>query len=143
MITVAREVTVPATAEAFYQIITDYPGYVCYTRQVIRVELMNQLEHTATVRFHAKFIRKFSYVLRLTGSPSRQLDWIQLEGPFKSNAGTWQLAAQHQQTSCWTYRNELDPGFFVPSFAINALLGPDLDYMIEAMSAAAADRLQQ
>jgi ribosome-associated toxin RatA of RatAB toxin-antitoxin module len=139
MIEVTRRVRVAASPRAFFTAITDYDRYPYYTPILQHVERLSSAPGEQLVRFHGRFIRNFSYVLRLYPEPFQRLSWEQVEGPFLSVEGEWRLLSASDGASEWRYRNATAPGFLVPSFAVQFILNSGLEGMLERIQGAAVE----
>lgn len=121
------------SAEKAYAVITDYNSYPEFVDGVSSVEVLEQNESGARVKFSLNLIKKFSYILKLTHEPNSKVSWTFESGDiFKQNDGSWVFTDNGDGTTKVDYSLEVDVKGFVPKSIVNGLTSKNLPAMMKS-----------
>ena len=137
MPTASRTITADVPVEHFFETITDYETYPEFIPETVGIEIMKKAKkgkgRVVEVKFSIKVIKKIDYTLRMTEEPSSKLSWELVDGPFKTNNGSWELEAAGKGKTKATYSVDITMGFLVPQTITNMLVGSSLPKMLDQM----------
>ncbi len=136
---VIGKIFIDAPPEYIWQTITDYDNQKHFVPKVIDSGMIsdngNEQVMFETGRTGVLFFRKTVYIkLKVRGERLRRLSFQQLEGDFKVYQGEWLIEnAPNGRGSMLTFRAEIKPGFFAPSFFVRNVQKKDLPMVLGAM----------
>ncbi len=131
MAAATESIEVNAPIEKVFQVITDYERYPGMFNEVKTVEVLKRTPKKAVVKFQVKYVKSFSYTLEFTFKKPEEVTWVQIEGDFKDNRGSWKLEKKGKNKTFVTYSAELDFGFFVPKGILNRVIQVSLPAMLK------------
>ena len=136
----SRSITANVPADHFFETVTDYESYPEFIPETVAVEVTKKGKKTKDgsktddVKFSIKVIKKIDYTLRLTSNADEHsVNWELVDGPFKSNNGSWEIKAAGKGKTEATYTVDITMGFLVPQSITNMLVGSSLPKMLEQM----------
>lgn len=136
----SRSVVAAVPPEHFFDTVTDFESYPDFIPETVAVEIVKKGKKgkdgakTDDVKFSIKVIKKIDYVLRLTSNEKElSVEWELVEGPFKSNNGSWKIEGAGKGKTEATYTIDITMGFLVPQSITNMLVGSSLPKMLEQM----------
>lgn len=128
-----REEIYDVTAEQFYAAITDYEQYAAMLPEVDNVEVLENSETGAKIRYSINVIKKFSYILRMHHQRPSKLAWAFDSGSlFKENSGSWQIEDLGDERCKVTYTLKVSLKVFAPKSITQKLLAVNLPRMMKA-----------
>jgi ribosome-associated toxin RatA of RatAB toxin-antitoxin module len=136
---VTGKIFIDAPPEYIWQTITDYDNQKHFVPKVIDSGMISdngdEQVMFETGRTGVLFFRKTVYIkLRVRGEPLRRLAFQQLEGDFKVYRGEWLIEnAPNGKGAMLTFRAEIKPGFFAPSYFVRNVQQKDLPMVLDAM----------
>jgi coenzyme Q-binding protein COQ10 len=100
--------------EKFYKAITDYKNYPKFVDGLESIEVLQQTEQNAKVKFTLNLIKKVTYTINITHRPGTGLSWSLDSGDMmKVNNGGWKLKDLGGGKTEVTYHLEVElKGFF-------------------------------
>lgn len=136
----SRSVVANVSPEHFFDTVTDFEAYPEFIPETVAVEIVKKGKKakdgskTDDVKFSIKVIKKIDYTLRLTSNEKElSVEWELVDGPFKSNNGSWKIDAAGKGKTEATYTIDITMGFLVPQSITNMLVGSSLPKMLEQM----------
>ena len=136
---VTARIYIDASPEHIWQAITDYDNQKNFVPKVIDSGLIsdNGSEQVMfqTGRTGVLFFRKTVHIkLRMKGEPNRRLEFRQIEGDFKVYQGEWVIEnTSGGKGAMLTFKAEIKPDFFAPSYFIRSVQEKDLPMVLNAM----------
>tara|TARA_R110002072_G_scaffold64203_4_gene159661 strand:+ start:106489 stop:106917 length:429 start_codon:yes stop_codon:yes gene_type:complete len=128
-----RQETWDVSVEKIWNVITDYQSYAEFVDGVSAVEVLEQDESGARVKFSLNLIKKFSYILKLKHEPHTKISWSFETGDiFKKNEGSWQFKDLGDGKTQIDYALEVDIKGFVPKAIVNSLTSKNLPAMMDS-----------
>ncbi len=116
-----------------YDIIVDYASYPDFVDGVSAIEILEQDDSSARVKYSLNLIKKFSYILELKQEKPNSVSWTFESGDiFKSNTGSWSLKDLGDGTTEVTYNLDVDIKGFVPKAIVNKLTTSSLPTMMSS-----------
>jgi coenzyme Q-binding protein COQ10 len=127
-----KSVEMAVPLQFFYDMITDYPRYPDFVREVKTSEALETVGNVTKVAFTLRVLtRPFDYVLEMTAEPGVGLSWTLVESKtLKQNDGGWTLEALDDASVRVTYWNDLAALAWIPKRFINALIRVSLPAML-------------
>ena len=136
----SRSVVANVPAEHFFDVVTDFESYPEFIPETVAVEIVKKGKKgkdgkkTDDVKFSIKVIKKIDYTLRLTSdAEDLTVEWELVDGPFKSNNGSWEIKGAGKGKTEATYTIDITMGFLVPQSITNMLVGSSLPKMLDQM----------
>ncbi|MBT3984456.1 MAG: hypothetical protein HOE90_24080 [Bacteriovoracaceae bacterium] len=125
----------------FYSAILDYGNYPKFIEGVDDIEVLEQSESSARVRYSLNVVKRFVYTLALTHTPNSKVSWKLESGDlFKTNEGEWILKDLGDGQTEVTYSIELAFKLMVPKMILKKLVGSNLPAMMDSMADEARKR---
>lgn len=114
-------------------VITDFAQYPSFLPDMEEATVLRVDGNVWTVRFAVRIVRRMDYTLELSRTGDTGLAWALVEGAFKLNSGSWELAPIDDGAGTRaTYTLELDLGMFVPGSVLKTLLEQNLPATLQA-----------
>ena len=121
------------SCEDFYKVIVDYASYPEFVDGVSDIEVLEQDENGARVKYYLKMIKEFSYVLKMKHNAPAGISWTLESGDiFKVNEGYWNLEDLGNGKTKVTYGLGLDFKMFAPKPILKKLVSHNLPNMMQA-----------
>jgi len=136
---VIGKIFIDAPPEHIWQAITDYDNQKHFVPKVIDSGMISdngdEQVMFETGRTGVLFFRKTVHIkLKVRGETHRRLTFRQIEGDFKVYQGEWLIEdAPNGKGAMLTFRAEIKPGFFAPSFFVRNVQQNDLPMVLGAM----------
>lgn len=109
-----QSIDINVPVDKFYGLITDFENYSSFLTDVKAAQVLTRKDDVWDVEFTIHIIRQLNYVLQLTGTPDKALNWSFVSGQmFKINNGGWILEDQGGTTRA-TYTVDVEVTRFVP-----------------------------
>ncbi|MBL7664352.1 MAG: SRPBCC family protein [Bacteriovoracaceae bacterium] len=116
-----------------YNVIVDYASYPDFVDGVSEIEVLEQNETSARVKYSLNLIKKFSYTIKLTQKKPTSVSWVLESGDiFKSNSGSWELKDLGQGKTEVKYSLDIDFKILAPKMIVNKLVATNLPTMMKA-----------
>ncbi|EQC46381.1 polyketide cyclase/dehydrase [Bacteriovorax sp. BSW11_IV] len=128
-----RTETFDVAIDKIYDVIVNYKSYPEFVDGVSSIEVLEQNEAGARVKYSLNLIKKFSYILKLKHEKPNRVSWTFESGDlFKLNNGSWDLKDNGNGTTEVTYSLEVDVKGFVPGAIVNKLTESSLPAMMKS-----------
>ena len=124
----------------FFEVISDYEAYPRILPEMERATIVRRAGDVVEGVFTIHLIKRVSYTLRLEEQRPRRLSWSLVEGPFKSNFGSWTLDEIQPGLTRAQYEVEVTVGLFVPQRIVTGLVERSLPALLQAFKAEAERR---
>ncbi|RYZ95425.1 MAG: SRPBCC family protein [Proteobacteria bacterium] len=137
--------TMNVPLEALWEVITNYEEYPEFVEglQSLTVTKVDG-KHTYADYVVSMFGKKIKYSVKHTETPKKGLKWTMTEGEFfKSNDGSWELAADGDDAVEATYSVDVGFPLLVPKSVVNTLTGTQLPKMMKAFEDRAKAKAQK
>lgn len=121
----------------FYKTIIDYKSYTQFVDGMKSVEILEQDEKSAKVKYTLNMIKEFTYVLNLKQEAPNKVSWSLDSGDlFKHNNGGWVLKDLGSGKTEATYTVDVDfkISVFGMSMIVNKLTSSSLPSMMKAFA---------
>jgi len=133
MANASRTETFNVDINKIYDVIVDYAAYPDFVAGVSSVEILEQDDTSARVKYSLNLIKKFSYILELKQERPNKVSWSFESGDiFKANTGSWELNDKGDGTTEVTYNLNVDIKGFVPKAIVNKLTTSNLPAMMDS-----------
>jgi ribosome-associated toxin RatA of RatAB toxin-antitoxin module len=133
MAKVSRTEVYDVGVDDFYKVIVDYDSYPEFVDGVNEVEVLEQDESGARVKYSLNLIKKFSYILKLEHSVPNKVSWALESGDlFKKNIGSWDLKDLGDGKLEVIYSVDLEFKGFAPKAIVNKLVNHNLPAMMNS-----------
>lgn len=117
---------IPTSPEHIWRYLTDYQMAPKIFSNLNKIQLIDQKANKKKVAFQVSSLgglMKFDYVLHLTETAPRRIDWERASGAFKRNEGFWILnPVKDGKFTLVTYGKHIDGGMFVPKMIVDKQL---------------------
>ncbi len=119
--------------QEFYSVIIDYDSYPEFVDGVDGIEILEQDDDGARVKYSLNLIKKFSYILKLEHSKPNGISWALESGDlFKKNIGSWSLKDLGRGKTEVTYSVDLEFKGLAPKPIVNRLINHNLPAMMKS-----------
>ena len=119
--------------EKIFDVIVDYAYYPKLLGEVDSVEIIEQNETSALVKYNLQLIKTFSYVLRLEHERPHRVTWQLDSGDFfKSNNGSWTLTKEGDDRTKIDYEIDINFKIFAPKMITEKIVAHNLPKMMQA-----------
>ncbi len=119
--------------QEFYSVIIDYDSYPEFVDGVDGIEILEQDDDGARVKYSLNLIKKFSYILKLEHSKPNGISWALESGDlFKKNIGSWSLKDLGKGKTEVTYSVDLEFKGLAPKPIVNRLINHNLPAMMKS-----------
>ncbi|EQC44246.1 type II toxin-antitoxin system RatA family toxin [Bacteriovorax sp. Seq25_V] len=121
--------------QKFYNVIIDYKSYPDFVLGVNSIEVLEQDDNGARVKYSIDMIKKLTYILNLKHKAPNSVSWTFESGDlFKINQGGWELKDLGNGKTEVTYSIELDIKGFIPGsgMIVNKLTETSLPSMMKS-----------
>jgi coenzyme Q-binding protein COQ10 len=126
--------------DKIYNVILDYSKYTEFVAGVDKVEVLEQNDDSAKVKYSLNLIKTFNYVLKLKHEKPNRVSWTLESGDiFKTNAGSWDLKDLGDGTTEVTYKLDVDFKIFAPKMIINKVVSSNFPAMMKAYKKRASE----
>jgi coenzyme Q-binding protein COQ10 len=116
-----------------YEVIVDYAKYPEFVTGVDGIEVLENSDTGAKVKYSLNMIKVFSYTLNHTHDRPNKVNWELDSGDFfKKNTGGWSLKDLGDAKTEVTYTLDMDFKVFAPKMIINKLVSNNFPAMMRA-----------
>lgn len=127
-----RTITINATPEKCWSVISDYERYPEFLPEVKKIRTFNRRGNEVDVQYEAEVVKLIKYTVHMNEDGPRGLTWSFIDGEFmKDNKGGWKLEDAGNGTTRATYSVEVQVGMLVPKTIVNALVDTQLPKLLE------------
>ncbi|PZR16769.1 MAG: cyclase [Archangium gephyra] len=127
-----RTITINATPEKCWQVISDYERYPEFLPEVKKIRTSNRRGNEVDVQYEAEVVKVIKYTVHMKEDGPRGLTWSFIDGEFmKDNKGGWKLEDGGNGTTKATYTVDVEVGMLVPKTIVNALVDTQLPKLLE------------
>ena len=131
---ISKKITINATPEQCFKVITDYKSYPKFLDDLKKIEVKKQKGNMCEVTQHIEVMKDISYTLRMTADPKKHVVvWDFVEGDYlRDNNGSWELKEIKKGQTQATYNIDIRFGLLVPSFVSKMLTEQHLPKLLKA-----------
>lgn len=127
-----RTITINATVEKCWSVISDYERYPEFLPEVKKIRTFNRRGAEVDVQYEAEVVKVIKYTVHMKEEAPRKLSWSFIDGEFmKDNKGGWVLEDAGEGKTKATYNIAVEVGMLVPKTIINALVDTQLPKLLE------------
>ena len=127
---------IQASREAIWDLLTDYDRYTETFKRIHSLEVINEDEAGALVRFKIKVLfLSFDYTLqRDYERPYERLTWHRTEGDFRQITGSWEIMqGPTQDVQTVVFESFVDVGYMVPTTMVRSRAAKELETTVKLM----------
>jgi ribosome-associated toxin RatA of RatAB toxin-antitoxin module len=127
--------------DKMYQAIVDYKSYPQFVDGMRTVEVQNESNDGATVKFNLSLIKDISYTIKLNNKVNQEVSWSLVSGDMmKVNNGRWTLKDLGGNKTEVTYFLEVELKGFLPGLGMieKTLVSTNLPLNMKAFAKRAA-----
>jgi ribosome-associated toxin RatA of RatAB toxin-antitoxin module len=136
----SREEEFAISAEKFYAALIDYKNYAEILPEVNEIEVLEQTEEHARIRYHIHVVKKISYTLKMTHKRPTLVKWELEDGNlFKKNDGCWQIEPMGDDKCRVKYELDIALKVFAPKTITQKLVAVNLPRMMKSFYEHAAN----
>lgn len=127
-----RTITINATVEKCWSVISDYERYPEFLPEVKKIRTLNRRGAEVDVQYEAEVVKVIKYTVHMKEEGPKKLSWSFIDGEFmKDNKGGWVLEDAGNGTTKATYNIAVEVGMLVPKTIVNALVDTQLPKLLE------------
>jgi ribosome-associated toxin RatA of RatAB toxin-antitoxin module len=127
-----RTITINATIEKCWSVISDYERYPEFLPEVKKIRTLNRRGSEVDVQYEAEVVKIIKYTVHMKEEGPKKLSWSFIDGEFmKDNKGGWVLEDGGNGTTRATYNIAVEVGMLVPRTIVNALVDTQLPKLLE------------
>lgn len=127
-----RTITINATVEKCWSVISDYERYPEFLPEVKKIRTLNRRGAEVDVQYEAEVVKVIKYTVHMKEEGPKKLSWSFIDGEFmKDNKGGWVLEDAGNGTTKATYNIAVEVGMLVPRTIVNALVDTQLPRLLE------------
>lgn len=127
-----RTITINATVEKCWSVISDYERYPEFLPEVKKIRTFNRRGAEVDVQYEAEVVKVIKYTVHMKEEGPKKLSWSFIDGEFmKDNKGGWVLEDAGEGKTRATYNIAVEVGMLVPKTIINALVDTQLPKLLE------------
>lgn len=127
-----RTITINATVDKCWSVISDYERYSDFLPEVKKIRAFNRRGAEVDVQYEAEVVKVIKYTVHMKEEAPNKLSWSFIDGEFmKDNKGGWVLEDAGNGTTKATYNIAVEVGMLVPKTIINALVDTQLPKLLE------------
>lgn len=127
-----RTITINATVEKCWSVISDYERYPEFLPEVKKIRTLNRRGAEVDVQYEAEVVKVIKYTVHMKEEGPKKLSWSFIDGEFmKDNKGGWVLEDAGNGTTKATYNIAVEVGMLVPKTIVNALVDTQLPRLLE------------
>ena len=127
-----RTITINATVEKCWSVISDYERYPDFLPEVKKIRTSNRRGSEVDVQYEAEVVKVIKYTVHMKEEGPTRLSWSFIDGEFmKDNKGGWLLEDAGNGTTKATYNIAVEVGLLVPKTIINVLVDTQLPKLLE------------
>jgi coenzyme Q-binding protein COQ10 len=128
-----RTETFDVNINKLYDVIIDYASYPEFVDGVSEIEVLEQTDTSAKVKYSLNLIKKFTYILSMTMEKPNKVSWTLDSGDiFKTNSGSWELKEVSENETEVNYSLEVDFKILAPKMIVNKLVATNLPAMMKS-----------
>lgn len=126
-----RTITINATVEKCWSVISDYERYPEFLPEVKKIRTLNRRGAEVDVQYEAEVVKIIKYTVHMKEEGPKKLSWSFIDGEFmKDNKGGWVLEDAGNGTTKATYNIAVEVGMLVPKTIVNALVDTQLPTLL-------------
>jgi coenzyme Q-binding protein COQ10 len=127
-----RTITINATVDKCWSVISDYERYPEFLPEVKKIRTLNRRGTEVDVQYEAEVVKVIKYTVHMKEEAPNKVSWSFIDGEFmKDNKGGWVLEDGGNGTTKATYSIAVEVGMLVPKTIINALVDTQLPKLLE------------
>lgn len=122
-----------ASRAAIWDLLTDYDRFTETFKRIHRLEVFNEDDRGARVRFHIKVLfLSFDYTLqRDYERPLERLTWHRTAGDFRQITGSWEILQGHDEDiHVVIFESFVDVGYLIPTAMVRSRAASELENTI-------------
>ena len=124
MASAQEEITISASTETVYDVITGYERYSEFLPEIVGAEVLSKEEGLCVVRFELEIVMRLSYTLELREEHNKTVKWTLREAKMmSSNDGLWTLRDNGDGTTHATYSVDVRLPGLIPKSVSDRLTG--------------------
>ncbi|MFW7381906.1 MAG: type II toxin-antitoxin system RatA family toxin [Oligoflexus sp.] len=128
----SREEIYDISAEKYYQALVDYESYPKLLAEVSSLDILENNEKGALIRYNIQIVKTISYTLKMTHHRPNRLAWTLDSGSiFKVNNGSWDIEELGPNKCKVRYQLEVGLKIFAPKTITNKLVAVNLPRMMQ------------
>lgn len=132
MTKVSRSITINASPEKAFEVITDFENYPQFLPEVKDVVIGNESAKGAVVSFTMHMVKSVKLTLKFKLSKPTTVSWELVQGDMmRSNSGSWKLTKLSGNKTKATYSVDVEFGLLVPNSLGTALIENNLPGMLK------------
>lgn len=133
MANVERTEVFDSPIDKVYQVIVDYSKYPEFVAGCDEVEVLENNDTGARVKYFLNLIKKFSYIIKMKHNKPTKVEWELESGDiFKVNSGSWTLKDLGNGKTEVTYKVDLDFKVMAPKMIVNKVVSSNFPAMMKA-----------
>ena len=127
-----RTITINATVEKCWSVISDYERYPEFLPEVKKIRTLNRRGTEVDVQYEAEVVKIIKYTVHMKEEAPKKVSWSFIDGEFmKDNKGGWVLEDAGEGKTKATYSIAVEVGMLVPKTIVNALVDTQLPKLLE------------
>ena len=127
-----RTITINATVEKCWAVISDYERYPEFLPEVKKIRTLNRRGTEVDVQYEAEVVKVIKYTVHMKEEAPKKVSWSFIDGEFmKDNKGGWVLEDAGEGKTKATYSIAVEVGMLVPKTIVNALVDTQLPKLLE------------
>jgi len=140
MATAMHEDVLDVNIDKLFVVITNYKEYPDFVTGITKVEVLEDQDSKARVKYYVSLMKEVEYVLdHVADKAAGTIKWTLVESPFfKKNEGSWQLTAAGDNQTSVKYETDTEFSFPVPGFVLRKLIKTSLPPMVRSFGKRAA-----
>ena len=124
MASAQEEITISASTETVYDVITGYERYGEFLPEIVGAEVLSKEDGLCVVRFELEIVMRLSYTLELREEHNKTVKWTLREAKMmSSNDGLWTLRDNGDGTTHATYSVDVRLPGLIPKSVSDRLTG--------------------
>jgi ribosome-associated toxin RatA of RatAB toxin-antitoxin module len=128
-----QSIEINASTQKIFDLLTDFESYPDFMPGVRNTMVLDREADSTVVEFSVKVIKVFTYTLRFTQIPPKELSWTYVGGDFRDVTGSWRIESLEEGKSRATYTVNVDGGFFIPKSITTQLVRFNIPELLQAV----------
>ena len=119
--------------EDFYNVIIDYASYPDFVDGVDDVDVLEQDDDGARVKYSLNLIKEFTYIMKLKHEKPNRVSWELESGDlFKKSSGSWNMTDLGNGKVEVEYSIDVELKVFAPKMIMKKLVSSNLPKMMKS-----------